>query len=208
MPGRRRNNNRRRRVPPRRFVNSAFNGRQNFSRSADPRSTVSVPWNSITLMTQISGVTSSQTITPSNVASFLVQQGAHPTGSDVEIRILSASVYNLSGGPVVSQFYDLDDVARPTTAAVQPLSVLRDFPGRNRWAHISYQWPRSHQNIVMDTSSTNTIFEFTSGLTTATDFVIKISVLWRHAQTNLRAFVTIQASSLSAGPSGSDSTTH
>lgn len=158
-------------------VRNAFNGATRRS-TADPRGNVSVPWNSVVLYGTVTGTEANVLVSPSDVWTIGGNQGnwlgTSATQTRMEFRISRFNIWNEGGNPVTLTVRDLADV-NAGTANQQQLWSGSDYPGRNHWAHIGYEWPRSQRNLALPSNSTTPFVSFQS---TGVTFY-KIYVLWR-----------------------------
>lgn len=92
------------------------------------------------------------------------------------LQILSISVWDLSGNPLLVGCYDL------TSPNLDEIQIVEDQPGRNQWACVGYVWPKSHQKIVFHgvNDAKRVVFYIKYPNANVTyNFFVKLNVLWR-----------------------------
>jgi len=179
-------NNIRRRFPrrnrvPRRIPNSIRNDLHGSKTSprADPPDVTRQPWNTIT----ISGVLTQTTLgtpitfTPNSIGlSLLTQIGLPPTQA-FEIRLQQISAWDLSGTSIGLRPFDL--LQNGTATNGNPLTVLTDKPGRNRWAKVGYFFPNTQRNnTLITTDNVTTVFQLELSAAASTG-AYHLRILWR-----------------------------
>lgn len=179
---RRRNNGRRRRVRPTR------NWFGRYLRSADPPSFNPVPWNRAIIKAEWSTPGSDNlTISVGELTTAIHDQmgTSPPTGYFTCVKLQGIGIWDLNGNSMEVSFFDLDSFADNITQRfAHTISERYDNPGRNKWAHLHYVWPRDNRNNVLS-SQTHSAAEIlnlrpgTENTTSTRRIVAHIAVLWR-----------------------------
>lgn len=195
---------RRRRVPP--VVKTALHGRKT-TPSADPRSTLKSPWNPLTLSFKVVQETANTPINfvPSTIADLLKSQVGLPPSLGLEFRISHISVWSLdaaSGGVGLRAW---DTYSSTSGGLGNPLTVLLDFPGKNRWAKVGYTFPATQQNNVFPSAASSpNLFDVEAEVLSST-LLIRVTLLYRPSSdvSPTTTFVNTRAISHSLLPSSS-----
>lgn len=149
--------------------------------TADPSEVVRQPWNSLTLPISFTTTTlgTPTTLTPSLLANYVKSQVGLPNTVALELRVHRVSAWDFGGEAVGLRTFDL--LSESTATAGNPLAVLTDRAGRNRWAKVGYLYPTTQRNnSLASTDTTTTVFQVENGNTTSVG-LIKVQVLWRPA---------------------------
>lgn len=173
-----RQSSRRTRVPP--SVKTALHGRK-ISPSADPRSTLKSPWNSLTLSFKVVQETANVPINfiPSAIANLIKEQLALPTTLGLEFRIFHVNVWSLDSTSGGVGFRAWDTYSSTSGGLGNPLTVLIDFPGKNRWAKVGYTYPSTQQNNVFPSAAASpNLFDVEAEIV-GSSLLIRVSLLWR-----------------------------
>lgn len=150
---------------------------------ADPPKFSQIPWNQIVISDEpklVVGVV--KEYTPSDLYEMLKAQTGiklmpddsnHKYGRNISFRLQQVRVWNITGGDINLQAYDLTVGFGADDFLVQ----VEDQPGRNRWARIGYVWPASQQMVALSGHDTEKFVGFSS--TIASNAVIHFHVLWK-----------------------------
>lgn len=150
-----------------------------FSRTPnpDPPTTVDRPWNSCTVVLDL---TAPGNITVGTVITGLRTQVLNGVDTPpLEVRLRAIHVWELGGANVALEAYSL---TQPTTSGVSAVLTQHDEPGRNHWACCSLVWPRSHQ---MESLGSNQLDAVVAAVRTAavTAFLrVHVTLTWRTEQ--------------------------
>lgn len=166
------------------------NRRSSLLARADPPAILPEPFNALVVELNWTGATSSNyVVTLSTLASLILQQlGLTLTsGTNLAFRLLEVGIWELTGKGITVAFHDLDDKVS-VDADFAPIVTKLDTPGRNKWAHVHYRWPRDNRNNTLRAVGEPANFEVLSlkpGVETAGDARIKsyIRVSWRTSAT-------------------------
>lgn len=163
---------RRSRLPPRpmrnnQILRTALNGRAITPR-ADPSSIVQLPWNNLTLTFSAN---SSASLTVANVLTAL--QSIYPSDANYQIQIKSARLWETTGVPLACAFFSLDN-SNPGELKHQD-----DFQARNQWARVGYIWPRSHQNLTLNFSSSAELQILQVNSSSSAAIVLHLEITWK-----------------------------
>jgi hypothetical protein len=140
------------RVPERQLRNVIrfeADGRMFTPQRTPPRIT-DVPWNSIVVTR--TDTTNSTTTTPvaytmHDVYLFLNEQLGQANNGlfSMEFRFTRVESWNLGdNASIIMDVFPLQTLTTLTSV----MARLEDQPGRNQWACVGYEWPRSHRNYV------------------------------------------------------------
>lgn len=198
MPSNNRNRNQTRRINGRRnkqspktplsLFRTKLNGR-NVNPAADPRSIVTNPWNTLTILAEsdVGG-----TFVFSDLVTLFEDQIGTTDSTPVEFRVLEARAWELSGNNIRGDFYPFllpfqqTQEGASTSNAAAPLSIQADDPGRNRWSKIGYVWPSPHQSTTFRpvTGYNAKILSLYSAASTP-NIVLHVKILWRILNINV-----------------------
>lgn len=152
----------------------------------DPTLVTSAPWNSFVCVFH---PTSDSGFTFGDLQKRLCVQLGLRTGGPanfVNVKLLFKlhrfKVWELKGHAISVQAQDLHYAVTGLTTAAEPVNLF-DYPGRNRWAHIGYEFPKAQQNIVIDPTvaakSTFLTVSTPQSVTTNDSTVIYVYGLWK-----------------------------
>lgn len=121
---------------------------------ADPPAIDPNPWNKIILEYNFQ-LTQGQfgDITITNVSQFLTSQTRIDvlSGSYFLYKIQAIGAWELEGNPFEMSPCDLDTKSIDSTSQTfSALSTKIDNPGRNKWSHLSFRWPKDNRNNVLE----------------------------------------------------------
>ncbi len=141
-------------------------GRQNYRRrqpiiprpwrSPDPPSFNPVPWmyltiefQYLTLMHDVPGVLTIQDITTAITDRLGITVN---DGNWTVVQLFGIAAWETTGAGLTLTLSDLDHPTVSATTDQAALATLYDRAGRNRWAHVSFVWPRDMRNNTFNTS--------------------------------------------------------
>lgn len=156
------------------------NGRK-FTPARSPPEIVQTPWNSIVLtIKQTSGSsTSALTIDSAQVWVALRAQLAGtnlPETALGELRFSMVEVWNM--GNTASVAMDVNPLITLSTTQTAYMQRLEDNPGKNTWACVGFEWPRSHRNYVIPSDVPVPIVTIFSDVASSLLW-IRFHILWR-----------------------------
>lgn len=122
-----------------------------FRPQADPPSISTLPWSNLTFIVEKDVTDSTGVVTTSILYSDVYSSALkHFFGTDYSVsallRIKEIRIWNLSGKSFQAEFISLLSDRRV-------ISTLQDFPGRNQWARVGFEYPVAHQNVSLSTTS-------------------------------------------------------
>jgi hypothetical protein len=130
--------------------------------------------------TTVAGTAAS--VRPTDLAVATRAQVGIAPNQAIEMRVQSVCTWNLTGNAVAQRAFDLKP---PSTTVNDPLSVLVDRPGRNRWARVGYSFSSTQRmNCLQSTDATTTIFQ-TEGEVAGDRVISYVHILWRPSTTVL-----------------------
>jgi len=146
---------------------------------ADPPEITRQPWNTLTIANNFTQTTlgTPVTFTPNSIGLALLQQVGLPTAQAFEIRVQSIAAWDLSGTSIGVRPFDLLQNGSSTNG--NPLTVLTDKPGRNRWAKVGYFFPNTQRNnTLISTDNVTTVFQLELSAA-ASNGAYHLRILWR-----------------------------
>lgn len=157
----------------------------------DPSVVTSAPWNSFVCVYH---PTKDEGLTFGKLQSRLcVQLGLRTGGPEsytnlkLLVKLHRVKIWELGGHAISAQTQDLHYAVTGITTASEPVN-LYDYPGRNRWAHIGYEWPKTMQNIVIDCTTASKSYFVTistpQSVTSNDKTVVYIYGLWKSYYAN------------------------
>lgn len=168
---------------PRRFRNNrrirnTLNGTRT-TPPADPREITRQPWNSLTVFRGFSQTTAGVpfVLTPTLLANYIRDQVGLPSTSSIELRIISIGAWDLSGTAVGIRPFDL--FAETSGGSGNPLTVITDQPGRNKWARVGYYFPVAQRNNTLSSSDGTTTISEVEFSAVSSFGSVRFRVLWR-----------------------------
>lgn len=123
-----------------------------FLRGADPPAFNPVPWNRAIIKVEWSTPADNLTMSINELTTAIHnQQGVTPpTGYFTLVKLQGMAIWDLEGRSLEAVFYDLDDLQDTVTERFHhTLSERYDNSGRNKWAHVSFVWPKDNRNNVL-----------------------------------------------------------
>lgn len=159
-----------------------------FTPQRTPTRISEVPWNSIVVTrvdTTPASLTTPVDYTAHDLYLFLSQQlsivGLGPP--PLEFRISMVEAWNFGENAAI-----IMDVSPLQTYSAIPAKIARleDQPGKNQWAAVGYEWPRSHRNYVFQDSgpavpATNPNICRVYSDIVGSRFWVRWHMLWRHS---------------------------
>jgi len=168
-----------------RMVNSRLridvNGRK-FTPNRSPPEIVQTPWNSLVLT--IKQTSSSTAATPINInaAQVFVALRAQLAGTTIphtalgELRFSMVEAWNMGNTASISM--DVFPIISLSTTSVAKMIRLEDNPGKNTWACVGYEWPRSQRNYVVPSDVQVPLISVYSDIASSLVW-IRFHILWR-----------------------------
>lgn len=154
-------------------IKTKFNGADVKCR-ADPSAVVTNPWNTLTCNFELEEGTGNISFLSSEQVQVYLTDTLGITlnsSTSLHIRVLEMRVWDLSGNPIQVQYQCLD------SGADTIIHTSADEPGRNRWAHLGYIWPKDHQNYILLPENNRTIAYIR--YTTGANIIVHLNILWK-----------------------------
>lgn len=149
----------------------------------DPPRYTQIPWNSIVLNDQPKiaankrknyiGSDFYEMLRMQTGLNIPKQDDTNQAGNRISFRLQQVRIWNISGGDVNLQVYDLTIGLGNDDYLVQ----VEDLPGRNQWARVGYVYPISQQMVVFSGHDKETILTFAS--TSNSTCVVQLHLLWK-----------------------------
>jgi len=133
------------------------------------------PWNTVVVSVP---VIASGDLSVGIVYTAFNAQVADGNGPSVDFRFRELRAWELSGGNLGVEIYDLANVA---ANAAEPIRTQHDEPGRNHWASVGLRWPASAANNVYHATSTNSVIANIE--TSGNNTLVHVHLLWRFTGT-------------------------
>lgn len=169
----------------------------------DPSVLVDAPWNSVTLhfYTPLATAATRAVIPVSNLKSLLQLQLGAPSGAfnNAQIRVQKIRVWVTGEGDsagipraVSLDVYDIVNVSAADGNS-KIIKTVFDVGGKNHYPAVGYQYPVTHQNVVLSADN-----QLIAGVDypIGTNITVYIDVLWRFQPPKNPSAVTVQVPSV------------
>lgn len=116
---------------------------------------------------------------PATIADLIKSQIALPSTLGLEFRVLHVNVWSLDATSGGVGFRAWDTLSSTSGGLGNPLTVLTDFPGKNRWAKVGYTFPSTQQNNVFPSAASSpNLFDVEAEIVDSS-LLVRVSLLWR-----------------------------
>lgn len=136
----------------------------------DPPGFNQIPWWRVTVSDEIV-VSQTKQYTGEDIYGLIQAQTGLISTNDWSYRITVARGWNLSGGPINLEAYDL----LKTGGTDDYLCQKEDQPGRNHWAKVGFKWPAAQRKAIFTNSDKEVIVSFSGNV--KDKLVIYLSIL-------------------------------
>lgn len=115
------------------------------------------PWIRVTLSMEDAGTGDLDCLSVTSIKDALAAQlNMSFAGKYLVLQMRRVRAWNISGGPLYISPYQIVD-PHECSAAALAIRNIEDYPGRNRWAYINFNWPKPQQSIMLDSADGNVI---------------------------------------------------
>jgi len=150
-----------------------------FSVPADPFTYNERPWNSQIVELKVKPTAENPQINYT-VKDLLKSTMAAFSGivkeTELEVRLFSIRVWNLTGGSIFLQPFQFTTQDTPQSGGMRSLV---DYPGRNKWARVGFHWPPQQTNIVLETPTSAEVLYTIGSTSPNTELLVYMQIKWR-----------------------------
>lgn len=151
----------------------------------DPGPVVLNPWNSVTLefYTSFDGSGTPLALTNQSLVQRLGVQVGAGTSEDfpATFMIQKIKAWNLGGGALDMFVADRINgkTGDPSQVQARPLTVIRDWAGRDQWSSVGYEFGKTHSRITTSSKDDTTIVAIFKGGSSGHELLVRTDVLWK-----------------------------